>query len=81
MNLFENSTTVQFTHRLIAVATFLAILALWLGAQRITMTRPRRLWLHAVGAAAVIQVALGISTLVLRVPVPLAYESRFRISS
>jgi cytochrome c oxidase assembly protein subunit 15 len=72
INLFENPTTVQFTHRLLAVATFLAILALWLGARRSTMTRPQRLWLHAVGAATVIQVVLGISTLLLRVPVTLA---------
>lgn len=72
VNFFENPTTVQFTHRLIAIATFVAILVLWLGAPRHSMIRPQRLWLHAAGVAAVIQVALGISTLVLRVPVPLA---------
>jgi cytochrome c oxidase assembly protein subunit 15 len=71
MNLVENPTTVQFTHRVIAVATFLAILALWLAARRAAMTRSQRLWLHAAGIVAVIQVALGISTLVLRVPVSL----------
>ena len=72
LNLFENATTVQFNHRLIATATFLAILALWLGARRFSLTRPQRLWLHGTGGVAVAQVALGISTLVLRVPVPLA---------
>ncbi|NIP47885.1 MAG: heme A synthase [Gammaproteobacteria bacterium] len=72
LNLFENPTTVQFTHRVIAIATFVGILALWLAANRTAMTRPQRLWLHAAGGAAMIQVALGISTLLLRVPVPLA---------
>ena len=72
LNLFENATTVQFNHRLIAIATFLAIVVLWLGAPRFALTRPQRLWLHATGLVAVVQVALGISTLVLRVPIPLA---------
>jgi cytochrome c oxidase assembly protein subunit 15 len=72
MNFLENPTTVQFTHRVIAIATFLALVALWLSARHIAITRPQRLWLHAMGVAAVIQVALGISTLVLRVPVSLA---------
>lgn len=72
MNLFENPTTVQFTHRVIAIATFLAILALWLAGRRSTVSDAQRLWLHAVGIVAVIQVALGISTLLLRVPVSLA---------
>lgn len=72
VNLFDNPTTVQFNHRLLAVATMLAVFALWLGAQRMVLTRPERLWLHAAGLAVVVQVALGISTLVLRVPIPLA---------
>lgn len=72
LNVFENPTTVQFNHRLLAVVTFLAILAVWLGAQRSVLTRRERLWLHAAGIAAVIQVMLGISTLLLRVPVWLA---------
>ncbi len=72
LNFFENVTTVQFNHRVLAVATFLAIIALWLGAQRMNLSRPQRVWLHATALAAVIQVALGISTLVMRVPIPLA---------
>jgi cytochrome c oxidase assembly protein subunit 15 len=72
LNFFENVTTVQFNHRVLAIVTFLAIIALWLGARRMDLSRPQRLWLHATALAGVIQVALGILTLVLRVPVPLA---------
>ena len=72
LNFFENVTTVQFTHRLLAMATFVAITALWIGAQRTSLPRSQRLWLHATALAALVQVALGISTLLLRVPVPLA---------
>jgi len=72
VNLFENVTTVQFLHRLLAVATFLAVLALWVAARKGPLTPGARFWRHATAAAAVAQVALGIATLLLRVPVPLA---------
>ena len=72
LNFFENATMVQFNHRVLATASLLAIVALWLGAQRMTLPRPRRRWLHATALAAVVQAALGIATLVLRVPIPLA---------
>ncbi len=72
LNFFENVITVQFNHRVLAIATFLAIIAVWLVARRMNLSRPQRLWLHATGLAAVVQVALGILTLVLRVPIPLA---------
>ena len=71
LNLFENVTTVQFNHRLLAVGTFLALIALWIVAMRWQLTRSQRFWLHATALAAVLQVALGISTLLLRVPVTL----------
>jgi cytochrome c oxidase assembly protein subunit 15 len=72
LNIFENAATVQFNHRLLAIATFLSIVALWLGAGRVSLTRSQRVWLHAVCIVAVVQVALGVSTLLLRVPVSLA---------
>jgi cytochrome c oxidase assembly protein subunit 15 len=72
LNLFENVTTVQFNHRVLAIATFLGVIVLWLVARRMNLSRTQRLWLHATAIAAVVQVALGISTLVMRVPVPLA---------
>lgn len=71
LNLFENITTVQFNHRVLAIGTFLGIAALWLAARREALSATQRWWLHAVGLAAVAQVTLGISTLLLRVPVSL----------
>ena len=72
LNLFENVTTVQFNHRVLAIVTFLAIIILWLATRRMNLSRSQRLWLHATAIAAVAQVALGISTLMMRVPVSLA---------
>jgi len=72
LNFFENVTTVQFNHRVLATGTFLAVIALWLTARRWQPTRSQRRWLDAVLLAAVLQVGLGISTLLLRVPIALA---------
>jgi cytochrome c oxidase assembly protein subunit 15 len=72
LNPFENVTAVQFDHRLLAETTFLAVLALWLVSWRSALSRPARLAVNTLMAASCIQVALGISTLLLAVPVPLA---------
>ena len=72
LNFFENAATVQFNHRVIALATFAGVVALWLGARSMPLTRAQGIWLHIVLAAAVVQVSLGVSTLLLRVPVTLA---------
>jgi heme a synthase len=72
LNFFENVTTVQFNHRVLATGTFVAIIGLWAGAMHWDLMRSGRFWLHAAALTGVIQVALGISTLLLRVPVPLA---------
>lgn len=71
-NFFENIAGVQFAHRLLAVTTFLAITGFWIA----TLTRPvaprARVAASVLMAAGVLQVALGIATLVQFVPVPLA---------
>ncbi len=71
-NWFENVTAVQFDHRVLALATAAAVLLLWLAGRRAVLPRPVRLALHLLLAAAALQAALGISTLLLFVPVPLA---------
>ncbi len=68
---FEDVTTVQFNHRILALTTFVAVVALWLGAGR-SRAPGVRLWAHLTLLAASSQVALGIATLLLIVPVPLA---------
>jgi len=71
-NLFENIATVQFDHRLLAETTFCSILAFWLAARRQCLPRTLRTPLNALMLVACLQVALGVSTLLLVVPVPLA---------
>lgn len=72
INLFENVAAVQFDHRLLAYASALAAVFLWLAAWRTglqgTARRPFDLLVVMVFA----QIALGISTLLLVVPTPLA---------
>jgi cytochrome c oxidase assembly protein subunit 15 len=70
-NWFENVAAVQFDHRLLAMTTAAAVLLLWVVGSR-TLPRPARLALHALLAAAALQFALGVSTLLLVVPIPLA---------
>ena len=71
-NWFENIAAVQFDHRLLAETTFIVVLMLWLIGWRRALPRPAHLALHALLGAAVMQFALGVATLLLVVPVPLA---------
>jgi cytochrome c oxidase assembly protein subunit 15 len=71
-NLFENIATVQFDHRVLAIATFSAILLFWLSMLRQPLTASARRATHLLMLAATVQVGLGISTLLLHVPVALA---------
>jgi cytochrome c oxidase assembly protein subunit 15 len=72
LNWFENIAAVQFDHRVFAVATVLAVFLLWAAGLRANLPKPAGKALHLLLAAAVLQVALGISTLLLVVPIPLA---------
>jgi cytochrome c oxidase assembly protein subunit 15 len=69
-NLFENHATVQFDHRVLALTTFVAVVATWLTLRRSSPPRLARRLDLALGAA-LLQVSLGIATLLLRVPVAL----------
>ncbi len=72
MNLFENIATVQFQHRVLAVSLVTLIAALWFyGRGRALGTRVHTLR-HALLAMALVQAALGISTLLMVVPLGLA---------
>jgi heme a synthase len=71
-NWFENVAAVQFDHRLLAMTTGAAAALLWLAAGHAVLPQPARLALHALLAVAAVQVGLGISTLLLVVPIPLA---------
>jgi len=71
-NFFDNVTTVQFDHRLLATLLFFLIPLLWLLGRRTELSRNARMGLHLLMLALLIQIALGISTLLLFVPIPLA---------
>ncbi len=71
-NLFENIATVQFDHRLLAMLTFLSIVVFWNYARTRALSRSARTGVHLLLLTAVAQVGLGISTLLLHVPVALA---------
>ena len=72
LNFFNNMATVQFDHRLVAWLLAAAVPWLWQEAGRAGLPARPRLLTHALLVALVIQVALGIATLLLAVPVPLA---------
>lgn len=71
-NFFENIATVQFDHRVLATLVFSGVVLTWLTSLRYLLTRPARIGMHLMMATAVLQVTLGISTLLLHVPVSLA---------
>jgi cytochrome c oxidase assembly protein subunit 15 len=71
-NLTENMTTVQFDHRLLAIATFALIVIYWLRARKVEMPQRARPAANALLHTAVLQVVLGIATLLLSVPTALA---------
>ncbi|MHB8535261.1 MAG: COX15/CtaA family protein [Sulfuricaulis sp.] len=71
-NLFENIATVQFNHRLIALLLVLVIPVFWWSAMRSALPARTRGGAHLLFGWLAVQVSLGISTLLLVVPVPLA---------
>jgi cytochrome c oxidase assembly protein subunit 15 len=69
---FENATTIQLNHRLFAYTVTVCALALAIAVWRKVDDRAARGLAAALIAAVALQVTLGISTLLLRVPVALA---------
>ena len=71
-NFFENMATVQFDHRVLAILTFCTIVAYWWFLRKAAVPDRLRRGANGLLHAAVLQVALGISALLLMVPTPLA---------
>lgn len=72
LNFFDNITTVQFTHRVLALSTLTAVIVFWLMVRQRPLPARARLATHGLLAAALLQVGLGIATLVLVMPTALA---------
>ena len=68
---FESIETIQFNHRLLAIVTLGLVLATWWQSRWLALAPRARHVANAVAVAVVAQVALGIATLLLAVPLPL----------
>jgi len=71
-NFFENIVTVQFDHRVLATLLFLIIPTFWFKTGKMDLQPLARTGSHLLLAALALQITLGISTLLLVVPVALA---------
>ena len=73
-NILENPTTVQLVHRIFATTTFFSVLAahMYVNRNKAIIPVPAKRMMHAVMGVATLQVALGITTLIYLVPIPLA---------
>jgi heme a synthase len=71
-NFFENVLTVQFDHRMLAYAILIGALLHAFDVERTEKNGAARVGAFMLFAAVTLQLALGVATLVLRVPLPLA---------
>ena len=71
-NFFENMLTVQFDHRMLAYAILVVAVLHAFDVERTVQADAVRVGAFALFAAVTLQVALGIATLLWRVPLPLA---------
>jgi cytochrome c oxidase assembly protein subunit 15 len=72
MNFFENITTIQFTHRAIALVVFISVIIFWFKSLGQDLKDSTRFGFHLLLVMLFLQVGLGITTLLMAVPVPLA---------
>ena len=71
-NLFENVAAVQFNHRLLGILTLLTALGVWVRGRTLGLSGRAQGLLLLLPFAALMQVTLGITTLLLFVPVEIA---------
>jgi len=71
-NFFENIMTIQFDHRLLAMIVLILISILWVQVRRKMLPMSMRFAVNLLLVAVLLQVVMGISTLLFRVPVFLA---------
>ena len=72
INFFENTITIQFTHRVFGIVTVAAVLLFWILHRMVAVDERFSRWMNVLALTAIAQVLLGISTLVFVAPVPLA---------
>jgi cytochrome c oxidase assembly protein subunit 15 len=69
LNFFENIAAVQFNHRLLAMISAAVVVLIWLWSRRLALSDAAQGAFSLLLAGVALQVALGISTLLLVVPV------------
>ncbi|MBC8269224.1 MAG: COX15/CtaA family protein [Rhodospirillaceae bacterium] len=72
LNLFEDILSVQFNHRILAEVLFVLVVVFWFKARNNDLTGRGRLAVNCLAAVVLVQMLLGITTLLLVIPVPLA---------
>ncbi|GBG77700.1 hypothetical protein CBR_g24146 [Chara braunii] len=70
-NFFENTATVQFQHRMLAYATTAGVVALWATTRRLPLPPTSQLLVQSLLGVTMLQVTLGITTLLTYVPASL----------
>ena len=71
-NFFENTTTVQFDHRILGHSLLVAICAVWVMSRPLVLPKRAGVAVNALMGMGWMQVGLGVSTLLLHVPTWLA---------
>jgi len=71
-NITENPTTTQFNHRILGETVFCAVTGLWWYSRKLHLPPRARLAMNCMFAMAIMQVSLGITTLLMHVPKSLA---------
>lgn len=69
---FEHVPSVQWDHRVLAMSVLVAVFLFWFVLGRLVTQAIARRIMHAMTVMAMVQITLGISTLLLMVPIPLA---------
>ncbi len=73
MNFVHNMATVQFVHRTLAMVIAVSVALIWWRVRRGALPGSHaRIWAHALAVLAAAQICVGIVTLLLRAPLPLA---------
>jgi len=70
-NFFDNMVTVQFNHRILALTTLIAILVFWAKSRSATLPPRAHVAVNALLLTGLLQVTLGITTLMMSVPIVL----------
>lgn len=71
LNFFESILTVQFDHRVLAITTFASVTLMWFSARKSSLSVNQSRAVNFLFAMVFVQVGLGITTLLLVVPVSL----------